>query len=292
MDDTVSAGAVATAPPPRAAPVEPQRFDFRGPGRAVRDGIRRLEAAHEAFAEQFVRRLNDAVGISVRLQLRSVEQMSYAHFLRDLGTPAALVAFGLDPLPGRMIFELSSPVGLSIVETMLGGDPEQEHSRRPTALERRLLASVTEIAGEALAHALEPLGLEPSIVATDADPHLLGVHRGEVVLEDAGWGCPAECSVGSVVIVEMHEPGVGARASNRPDAEVPDRTRVSRNASRDLVMSPMLTPAPILPNGEVLSGREVRSTLRRVRPGVEAFATLSAVVSKPARAAVRPLRAV
>ena len=38
----------------------------------------------------------------------------------------------------------------------------------------------------------------------------LGVHRGEVVLEDAGWGCPAECSVGSVVIVEMHEPGVGA----------------------------------------------------------------------------------
>ena len=38
----------------------------------------------------------------------------------------------------------------------------------------------------------------------------LGVYRGEVVLEDAGWGCPAECSVGSVVIVEMHEPGVGA----------------------------------------------------------------------------------
>ena len=41
-------------------------------------------------------------------------------------------------------------------------------------------------------------------------PETLAVHRGEVVLEDAGWGCPAECSVGSVVIVEMHEPGVGA----------------------------------------------------------------------------------
>ena len=43
----------------------------------------------------------------------------------------------------------------------------------------------------------------------DTMGHLV-VHRGEVVLEDAGWGCPAECSVGSVVIVEMHEPGVGA----------------------------------------------------------------------------------
>ena len=48
--------------------------------------------------------------------------------------------------------------------------------------------------------ALLTVGLDPA----------LGVHRGEVVLEDAGWGCPAECSVGSVVIVEMHEPGVGA----------------------------------------------------------------------------------
>ena len=51
-------------------------------------------------------------------------------------------------------------------------------------------------------------------VETDQGRYLLGrslaVHRGEVVLEDAGWGCPAECSVGSVVIVEMHEPGVGA----------------------------------------------------------------------------------
>ena len=31
---------------------------------------------------------------------------------------------------------------------------------------------------------------------------------GEVVLEDAGGGCPAERSVGSVVIVEVDEPVV------------------------------------------------------------------------------------
>ena len=32
---------------------------------------------------------------------------------------------------------------------------------------------------------------------------------GEVVLEGAGGGCPAERSVGSVMIVEVDEPGVG-----------------------------------------------------------------------------------
>ena len=37
---------------------------------------------------------------------------------------------------------------------------------------------------------------------------LLVVLFGEVVLEDAGGGCPAERSVGSVVIVEVDEPVV------------------------------------------------------------------------------------
>ena len=52
-------------------------------------------------------------------------------------------------------------------------------------------------------------GVGVAIVDAAVDQSL-GVITGEVVLEDAGWGCPAECSVGSVVIVEMHEPGVGA----------------------------------------------------------------------------------
>ena len=39
---------------------------------------------------------------------------------------------------------------------------------------------------------------------------LLDVLFGEVVLDDAGGGCPAECSVGSVVIVEVDEPVIGA----------------------------------------------------------------------------------
>ena len=40
----------------------------------------------------------------------------------------------------------------------------------------------------------------------------LAVLFGEVVLEDAGGGCPSERSVGSVVIVEVDEPVVGGSA--------------------------------------------------------------------------------
>ena len=43
-------------------------------------------------------------------------------------------------------------------------------------------------------------------------PLSLGVLFGEVVLEDAGGGCPSERSVGSVVIVEVDEPVVGGSA--------------------------------------------------------------------------------
>ena len=77
------------------------------------------------------------------------------------------------------------------------------------------LASIQALAAENQALRAEIGDLEARLGELEAaltllldDP--LVVHRGEVVLEDAGWGCPAECSVGSVVIVEMHEPGVGA----------------------------------------------------------------------------------
>ncbi len=44
------------------------------------------------------------------------------------------------------------------------------------------------------------------------DGGVLGVHRGEVVPDDAGGCLPSERPVGSVVIVEVDEPVVGVGA--------------------------------------------------------------------------------
>jgi hypothetical protein len=48
------------------------------------------------------------------------------------------------------------------------------------------------------------LGIDAALV--------LGVLGGEVVPDDAGGGCPSECAVGSVVIVEVHEAAVSGGA--------------------------------------------------------------------------------
>ena len=53
------------------------------------------------------------------------------------------------------------------------------------------------------------LGLDrPSGGTATVNGRRLAVLRGEVVLEDAGGGCPAERSVGSVMIVEVDEAAV------------------------------------------------------------------------------------
>ena len=62
---------------------------------------------------------------------------------------------------------------------------------------------------------VEIFGSGPPEIATiwcDGRRCTLGVLFGEVVLEDAGGGCPSERSVGSVVIVEVDEPVVGGSA--------------------------------------------------------------------------------
>ena len=84
----------------------------------------------------------------------------------------------------------------------------------------RLLAGVRQHLAEPPALAIATAYLNPGgflLIADELEQApkvrlLLGVLFGEVVLEDAGGGCPSERSVGSVVIVEVDEPVVGGSA--------------------------------------------------------------------------------
>ena len=66
----------------KGASAEP--FDFRHPGRAVQDGIRRLETAHEAFVERLESIFSHAAGEDVSITLRSVAQSQLGLHLRML----------------------------------------------------------------------------------------------------------------------------------------------------------------------------------------------------------------
>jgi flagellar motor switch protein FliM len=154
---------------------EPVGFDFRNPGKSARDGIDRLESAHDAFVESLQRTMADRLGTQVRIEFRGVEQTGLGRYLRTMPPPAVLTAFSMTPHQGRAILEIGSTVGLGLIDAVLGGTGEYTEHRRLSDVESRLMADVAQCAFDALGKALGPLGVEPEIEIADADPIQLAI---------------------------------------------------------------------------------------------------------------------
>lgn len=176
--------AVESSPEAETAPVSQaaESFDFQNPGHSIREGIRRLESAHEAFAARFQRVIGDSYGATVKLELQGIEQSTFKSYLSTLPTPGLLGLLQLRPFPGTVILEMSSSVGLPLIELMLGGSPDDALQRKLTILERQLLQGVAEEAVSSLDHALEPLGLEIGVNSWEADGEFIDVPMTELAI--------------------------------------------------------------------------------------------------------------
>jgi flagellar motor switch protein FliM len=169
---------LGTQPEPRAV----ESFNFQNPGHSIREGIKRLESAHEAFAGRFERALSDSYGATIELELQGIQQSTFTRYLASLPLPGVLGALRLQPFPGNVILELSAEAGLPLIELILGGTAEVFEERKLTLLERQLLEAVAGDAVGALGAALEPLGLEVVVEAWESDAQFLDLPAGELAI--------------------------------------------------------------------------------------------------------------
>ncbi len=163
--------------PNAAAQVEPRRLrpiDFRSPSKMARDHVRSLELTHEVFARRLSSSLTTALRTVLRLELVSISQVTYDEYLRSMANPSVLAVLALPPLPGTAIVEMSTRLGLTLVDRMLGGIGEPVAIRRPTELEADLLQELMSHAAEALEETFEPLmAVDPEILSVEFNPHFV-----------------------------------------------------------------------------------------------------------------------
>jgi flagellar motor switch protein FliM len=182
----VDNSSIAVESPPGAetqpASRGPESFNFHNPGHSIREGIRRLEVAHEVFAGRFERALSDAFGATISLELQGIQQSTFTRYLEGLPVPGILGVLSLNPFPGTAVLEISSQVALPLIETMLGGSPEVGFERKLTPLERELVREVANDAVDALATALEPLGLTVEAQMWEADAQFIEPPAGELAI--------------------------------------------------------------------------------------------------------------
>lgn len=132
-------------------------FDFRRPSKFAREHMRSLESAHEVFQRRFSSLMTHALRSVVAIEPISTDQITYEDYIRSIPNPSVLGSFTVEPLPGTVVVEMSSQMGLTLIDRLLGGIGSPVPMRRPTELESNLLMELMGHVREALNDALAPL---------------------------------------------------------------------------------------------------------------------------------------
>lgn len=163
-----------------AGPSDPaknaQLYDFRRPDRIAKDQLRSIHLLHENFARSLTSSLSAFLRSYVSVDLVSVEQLSFAEFIRGLPSPTCIVSLGLRPYEGSAILELSHSLVFPIFEMLLGGTGKgsAKMNREITEIEKSILESLFRIILQDLRSAWQAVTLIDFIVEShEAEPTLL-----------------------------------------------------------------------------------------------------------------------
>jgi flagellar motor switch protein FliM len=115
-----------TAPASRGEADAPKKedvqiHDFRNPMPLSTGELRKLRAHQEEFVQSAATRLSSHLCSEFSLKLTGVKTIAYRKLAESWGRPAHLTLFKMEPLRGVSILEISSRLGLCMVDRLMGG---------------------------------------------------------------------------------------------------------------------------------------------------------------------------
>ena len=123
-----------------------QQYDFRQPAFLAAAQLRKLRLRHEEYVRSLAARLSLYLRMEFSLQMVKFQTLVYKKFIEGLPNPSHLTLFKAEPMRGICLLEIPLPLGVTIVDRLLGG---QAHSvnlgRDLTEIEVALLDQVVQI---------------------------------------------------------------------------------------------------------------------------------------------------
>lgn len=151
-------------------------YDFRRPDRIAKDQLRSIHLLHETFARAMASSLSAFLRSYVFVNLTSVEQLSFAEFVKSLPSPSCMVSLGLRPYEGNAVLELGHSLVFPILEMLLGGTGKNSASiqREITEIEKSILDSVFRVILQELKSAWQAVTLMDFVIEShETEPQLL-----------------------------------------------------------------------------------------------------------------------
>lgn len=98
-----------------------KEYDFKRPSKFSKEQLRTLEIIFENYARLISTYLSGHLRTAVTVEVMTSEAVTYAEFSNALHNPVILGIADFRPLKGSILLELSTNMGYTIIERVLGG---------------------------------------------------------------------------------------------------------------------------------------------------------------------------
>ncbi len=145
FDTAMPAAAATPVSPviPAGAAKNVQGYDFSRASKFSKDQIRTLQMIHETFARLFSSTLSAKIRALTRIKVVSVEEVTYEDFISTVSNPSIISIFGLPPMEGNAVLDISPQIGFPLMDRLLGGSGEEEEDARElTDIEINIMESI------------------------------------------------------------------------------------------------------------------------------------------------------
>ena len=133
-------------------------YDFRRPERVSKEQLKGLQSLFDAFARELSIALPPFLRTVARVDLTSIDQLTYDEFILSIARPTSLAVVDMSPLEGKAVIELNPMFVFPVVDRVLGGEgtPLGE-PRELTEIEKRIVHRVVLMILDSLKRSWEQL---------------------------------------------------------------------------------------------------------------------------------------
>jgi flagellar motor switch protein FliM len=155
-------------------------YDFKRPDKFKREQINAISLISKSFAYLAERSFSSKLDAPVKLEVASVDQLTYEESIRSLPTPTTLAIIDMHPLKGKIFLELDPAMTNVILNKIFGGKGEIAKGRNAlTELEKYAIQylihpDITGALQKAWAYIIE---LSPQIEQIETNPQFCQITK-------------------------------------------------------------------------------------------------------------------
>ncbi|MBU5454622.1 flagellar motor switch protein FliM [Caproiciproducens sp. MSJ-32] len=121
-----------------------KKYDFRSPQKFSKEHIRTLEMVHDSFARIVSNYLSGQLRKHVKIEIQTVEQITYEEFIHSIPNPTVLTIFSMPPLQGNILLEMNPEFSYQILDILLGGEGNRKVKLKDfSEIDKNILSSIT-----------------------------------------------------------------------------------------------------------------------------------------------------